>query len=282
MSNIIDTIQVSGVTYTIAGSGSGNSVVEVTQAQYDSLVSGGTVDPTVLYIITDAQAGDLTQYWTSAQTQSAITAAVSGKASQSDLETVSGQVANKQDTLSAGTGIDITNNVISATGGGGGGKAIEAGRGISITTGETADTISVSLPISAGTGADSIIGGRTNTVAPVASFAFGENNLIYYDSAYSSILGYNNKIYNGSSAAHIVGSNNEVRNSSECAVGKYNTSSTGSTDSDKSLFSVGNGTADNARHNAFEIRRNGDIYLTLNGQDVKLQDILLQLSGSTA
>ena len=49
---------------------------------------------------------DLSQYWTSAQTDSAITAAVSGK----------------QDTLSAGTGIDITNNVISATGGSGGGN----------------------------------------------------------------------------------------------------------------------------------------------------------------
>ena len=56
---------------------------------------------------------------TSAVTAS-IEAAVSGKASQSDLETVSGQVAAKQDILSAGTGIDITNNVISATGGGGG------------------------------------------------------------------------------------------------------------------------------------------------------------------
>ena len=130
MSNIIDTIQVSGVTYTIAGSGSGNSVVEVTQAQYDALVSGGTVDPTILYIITDAQAGDLTQYWTSAQTQSAITeatsgkvdtsdfntysasveTALSGKASQSDLETVSGQVANKQDTLVSGTNIKTINN----------------------------------------------------------------------------------------------------------------------------------------------------------------------------
>ena len=34
---------------------------------------------------------------------------------------------------------------------GGGGKAIEAGRGISITTGETADTVSFNLPVSADT-----------------------------------------------------------------------------------------------------------------------------------
>ena len=35
-----------------------------------------------------------------------------------------------------------------------------------------------------------------------------------------------------------------------------------------------NGTADNARHNAFEIRQNGDIYLTSGGTDIKLQDHL--------
>jgi hypothetical protein len=80
---------------------SGNNVVELTQAQYDALVTGGTVDPTAFYIITDATPVDMSQYWTSAQTQSAITSAVS----------------TKQDTLSAGTGIDITDNVISATGG---------------------------------------------------------------------------------------------------------------------------------------------------------------------
>ncbi len=37
MSNIIDTIQVSGVNYTLSAtsSGGGNSVVELTQAEYD-------------------------------------------------------------------------------------------------------------------------------------------------------------------------------------------------------------------------------------------------------
>lgn len=61
---------------------------------------------------------DLSEYWTSAQTSSAIEASVSGKASQTDLETVSGQVANKQDTLIAGDNITISGNVISASGGG--------------------------------------------------------------------------------------------------------------------------------------------------------------------
>lgn len=109
MSQIIDSIQVSGITYTLQGSG-GNPTVELTQEQYDALVSAGTVSPTTYYIITDATPIDVSNYWTSAQTQSAITAAVSGKASQSDLLTVSGQVANKQDTLVSATNIKTINN----------------------------------------------------------------------------------------------------------------------------------------------------------------------------
>lgn len=62
--------------------------VELTQAEYDALT---TKDPNTYYIITDAQAGDLTQYWTSAQTQSAINQATSGKANQSDF---TGHTAN--------------------------------------------------------------------------------------------------------------------------------------------------------------------------------------------
>lgn len=93
MSNIIDSIQLSGTVYTIQGSG-GTQTIELTQAQYDALVTGGTVDPNTFYIITDATAGDLTQYWTSAQTQSAITSAVS----------------TKQDTLVSGTNIKTINN----------------------------------------------------------------------------------------------------------------------------------------------------------------------------
>lgn len=124
MSNYIDSIQLSGTVYTIQGTGGGGSpTVELTQAEYDALVSAGTVSANTYYIITDAQAGDLTQYWTSAQTNSAINAAVSGKVDTSTFDTYSGNVetalSGKQDTLSAGTNITIVDNVISATGGGG-------------------------------------------------------------------------------------------------------------------------------------------------------------------
>lgn len=92
--NIIDKIQLSGVTYDIGGSGGGSPTVELTQAEYNALVTAGTVSADTYYIITDAQAGDLTQYWTSAETQSAITQAVSGK----------------QETLVSGTNIKTINN----------------------------------------------------------------------------------------------------------------------------------------------------------------------------
>ena len=110
MSNIIDKIQLSGVTYDLP-SGSGNPTVELTQAQYDALVSGGTVDPDTYYIITDATPQDMSQYWTSAQTNSAITEAVSGKADSSAVtQEISAAVSGKQDTLISGTNIKTINN----------------------------------------------------------------------------------------------------------------------------------------------------------------------------
>ena len=81
--------------------------------------------------------------------------------------------------------------------------------------------------------------------------------------------------------SHAEGYSNNANNQSEHASGQYNVSSSASTtfgNSGNTLFSVGNGTADNARHNAIEIRQNGDIYITKDGQDVKLQD---QLGGGS-
>ena len=65
---------------------------------------------------------------------------------------------------------------------GGGGKAIEAGRGISITTGETADTVSFNLPISAGTGTGSLIIGD-NGNNDYKSVASGKGAVVYSPSA---------------------------------------------------------------------------------------------------
>ena len=147
---------------------------------------------------------DLSNYYTKSETSGAT------------------QIANalgaKQDVLTEGRAIDITNNVIS-----------------------------LDLPISAGTGTNSIIEGASTK-------AFGEQS-------------------------HAEGFNTVANNQSEHASGRYNVSSSASTtfgNAGNTLFSVGNGTAENARHNAFEIRQNGDIYISSGGTNtspmIKLQD----------
>ena len=317
MSNIIDSIQLSGTVYTLSAQtsgGSGATVSEVTQAQYDALVSGGTVDPTVLYIITDAQAGDLTQYWTSAQTKSAITQATSGKVNTSS-------VVSSVTSASTDSEIPTAKAVFDAipTGGTGGGKAISAGTNISVTTGETADTVSCTLKLKNGSGYNSIVGNGNGLEANGGrSFAFGSVNkangdydVLFgynnnskggYETKYAAIFGANNKrsgttsvngfdTYDGCSSSFVCGSYNDSENGSQFISGYYNKSynfgeatngvfnnsvsaSTTFGHSGNTLFSVGNGTSTSNRHNAFEIRQNGDIYLTSGSTDIKLQDYL--------
>ncbi len=83
------------------------------------------------------------------------------------------------------------------------------------------------------------------------------------------------------SYSHAEGGSTITNNQSEHASGRYNVSSKASNtfgNSGNTLFSVGNGTDNNARHNAFEIRQNGDIYISSGGtttsQMIKLQDNL--------
>lgn len=293
MSNVIDSIQLSGVTYGIKGSG-GTETIELTQAQYDALVDK---DPNVFYIITDAQAGDLTNYYTKNETNTLL--------------------GGKQATLVSGTNIKTINNTsllgsgnIDIQGGGGGGKAIEAGRGIAITTGETADTVSFNLPISANTNNSVVMGGKlvnsftnngkdclmvgselTTNNGSDCCLVVGYRNSVNGDG--SAVIGWNSKSIGDSAFAFgtyvtantsytfATGQYSIAKNYYEASFGHYNASNTGSTDADKTLFSVGNGTADNARHNAFEIRQNGDIYLNNGTSDVKLQDTITATAANT-
>ena len=285
----INKIRLSGTTYDIEDSGA-TKTVEVTQAQYDALVSGGTVDPNTFYVITDATAVDISQYWTSAETQSAITEATSGKVDASTYETytaatdtaLNGKVdtstyetytaatdtalSGKQDTLSAGTGIDITDNVISATGGGGGGTTYSAGTNISI---DSSNNINCTIPLSAGTGTRSVKGGNYANASSDESFAFG--SFVNADGVRSVAFGDDNRA--SKQASFVCGFHNVANGEiGSFATGKYNNSTSGQTDSGNTLFSVGNGTSNSARHNAFEIKTNGDIYITSGSSDIKLQD----------
>ena len=309
----INKIRLSGQTYNIQDLNA-TKTVELTQAQYDEL---SPKDPNTFYIITDATAGDLSNYYTKSETSGAteISTALASKADTATTYTktetdnaITAATSTKQDTLVSGTNIKTINGEtllgegnITIQGGSGGGKAIEAGRGISITTGDTADTVSFNLPISAGTGTNSIIegvgtfasgnyshaeGGATSAkgiashsegmnarAKGVASHAEGSNTNA--NGNYSHAEG--SDAYAGGNYSHAEGNGTITNNASEHASGQYNNSVSASTtfgDSGNTLFSVGNGTENEARHNAFEIRQNGDIYISKDGQDVKLQDQL--------
>lgn len=307
MSNI-SKIKISGTSYDIKDENACN-VVELTQAEYDALPTTAKTSNT-LFVITDAEAGDLSNYYTKSETSGAteISTALASKADTATTYTktetdnaITAATSTKQDTLVSGTNIKTINNQsllgegnITIEGGGGGGKAIEAGRGISITTGETADTVSFNLPISAGTGTNNIkIGGGTSSgqyslaggaanpkSLNYASFAWGEG--AEANVGHSTVFGFYSKGngYYSFANGEYVDTNNEAEHSQ----GKYNVSNKANGtwgDSGNTLFSVGNGTASNARHNAFEIRQNGDIYITKDGQDVKLQDQLGGGGGSS-
>ena len=270
----ISKIKISGASYDIKDENA-CKVVELTQAEYDELPTTAKTSNS-LFVITDATAGDLSNYYTKTETDNAITSATS----------------TKQDTLVSGTNIKTINGETLLGEGnitiqGGGGKAIEAGRGISITTGETADTVSFSLPISAGTGTNSIIEGvgtfasgnyshaegGTTSAKGIASHSEGMNARAKGVASHAE----GSETYANGIASHAEGNGTITNNASEHASGQYNNSVSASTtfgDSGNTLFSVGNGTENEARHNAFEIRQNGDIYISKDGQDVKLQDQL--------
>ena len=225
---------------------------------------------------------------------------------QEVIDDIYSKLDTKQTTLTAGTGIDITNNVISATGGGG--KSVAAGRGISITTGETADTVSFNLPISAGTGSYTLLfqsGKQSSGSNAQRAVAFGQGQIkssahnsaafgYSYAEAQSAFAegSYCHAAGNAShaeglqttaytQASHTEGNFTEAKNNYEHASGQYNISSSASTtwgDSGNTLFSVGNGTSTSARHNAFEIRQNGDIYLN---DGSKLQDTVSATAANT-
>ena len=205
-------------------------------------------------------------------TLSGEVATISGNAITSgEVQTMIDQaVSGKQDTLSAGTNVQIDNNVISATD-----TKYTAGRGISIST---ANTISFNLPIYSGKSSTSV------SICSENGTAQGLNSISGFCSAG-------------------IGWGLKTLNSSEITVGCFNQSrmySTGDTwgSSADTVFTVGNGSNDGKRHNALEVRQNGDIYIADTSQIendgdgetaghnyydvpmIKLQDALAAAGGS--
>jgi uncharacterized protein YoxC len=70
-------------------------------------------------------------------------------------------------------------------------------------------------------------------------------------------------------------------NEYEVAFGTYNISNTSSDASGQTAFSIGIGTSDDDRKNAAEIRKNGDLYLWVEGEFMKVNDLLAMLAHET-
>lgn len=284
LSGAIDTkIDESAITSAIT-SASTDSEIPSAKAVYDALQESGLDEDTEKLISgslndlnerkLDASAytpTDLTNYYTKSETSGATEIATALNA--------------KQDTLIAGDNITISGNVISAEGGG---KAISAGTNISVTTGETADTINCTLPISAGTNGNGIIL-RTDCTASVGAIASGykanaaSRSIVFgYSSSTNAsdsiVVGQYNSIQRSGHSGFALGASNIVSTygigalgsnlisnaQSEVSCGRFNISRGNNYMfglSGDTLFSIGNGTAASLRHNAFEIRGNGDIYI---------------------
>lgn len=329
----INKIKLSGTTYNIQDLNA-TKTVELTQAEYDAL---SVKDPNVFYIITDAEAGDLSNYYTKTETDglldtkldvtaytptdlsnyytksetsgaTEISTALESKADTATTYTktetdnaITAATSTKQDALVSGTNIKTINNEsilgsgnITIQGGSGGGKAISAGTNISITTGETADTINCTLPISAGTNSNGkgiIIGdsectakglyaislghssnangnysfcnGSNSSANGSMSFSYGNGCNSNYN--YTLMFGFSNR--STKAQQYSFGGNLKPKNELEFSFGTYNNSSSASTTfghSGNTLFSIGNGydfSSTHNWHNAFEIRQNGDIYI---------------------
>lgn len=261
----INKISVAGTIYDIQDQHA-SKTVELTQAEYNGLA---VKDPNTFYIITDAQGGDLSNYY-----------------SKGETDTLLGE---KQPTLVSGTNIKTINNESLLGEGniniqGGGGKAIEAGSNISITHGETADTINCTLNLENNDGTNSIKMKNTYRSSGVDSFSIGSDGVkTNGDGSFAGgCCSEANGIFSMAFGRYV-----KTNNYGEVALGFYNqsngSSSSEGNSSDNTLFSIGNGTdsADGARHNAFEIRQNGDIYCSDGTNDVKLQDTITATAANT-
>ncbi len=217
-----------------------------------------------------------------------------GKSGVVDLGTVITEhqdISGKQDTLVSGTNIKTINGESLLGEGnitiGGGGSNYSAGTNIDITN----DTISCTLPIKSGTNNGIIIGDSESSAKGNYSLAVGHNadaNNPYsvaigsnvstggYTSfhmgegtscngRYAFNFGVNNSTNKEYQFAH--GQNITANSEHEVGFGLHNKvtySSNTFGDAGNMLFSVGNGysfSTTTNKHNAFEIRQNGDIYV---------------------
>lgn len=107
------------------------------------------------------------------------------------------------------------------------------------------------------TNTDSIAIGYQNTSGGSASVAMGDTCEANGTSA--TAMGYKTKATGAYSSTF--GGNTQATNEGEVAMGVYNKSTTSTDTSEQTAFSFGIGTSDTNRANAFEIKKNGEVYI---------------------
>lgn len=121
------------------------------------------------------------------------------------------------------------------------------------------------------TNTDSIAIGYQNTSSGSGSVALGDS--CESNGTSSTAMGYKTKATGAYSSTF--GQNTQATNSGEVAMGSYNKSTNSTDASEQTVFSFGIGTSDTDRANAFEIKKNGDVYVgekKLAGDNVYITD----------
>ena len=251
---------------------------------------------------------------TSGEVQTMINKSISGKADSDDVYTKN-EVYTKSEVDEAIADIDLSNfytksevdasqlaqdNKINAISGDVKtlNEKVETISGESITSGEVQTQIDNSISGKADktdiytyVGSDRI---KVSTAAGVRRKAIDLNLPIYSGNGMES-LSLGSPIGTGQGSNQIkgdfstgIGIGLTTNNATEFATGQYNISNTvGGVswgNSGNTLFSIGNGNYQGDEHNAFEVRQNGDIYITSGGTStssmIKLQDAIATAGGS--
>ena len=185
-----------------------------------------------------------------------------GNNSGNRAKTLQEVLNDKQDTLTAGTGISISGNVISATGGSG---LWTSGTGTNSLVGPDGGTASGSGSISlngsaTATNSTSMAGGWRSSATGWNGFAYGNQASAGGDASISLGDHTNANIACGIALGQYAQTGNKQQGS--IALGKYNYVDTGNTATQNTTFSIGNGTGNNARSNALELTAGDKFYMT--------------------
>lgn len=113
-----------------------------------------------------------------------------------------------------------------------------------------------------------LISGLTHTSNIVAALTDwdGDDRRDYTDEGNGIIDVMHREVHDMKEAIANVSEGNETKNEHEAAFGTYNKSNTGYDPAEMTVFSIGIGSSELDRKNAFEVRKNGDIYMWVNGE----------------